>query len=235
MSKKDKLNFEVSEDGRKAKLTGSEGLDGVYIADNPSGGGWGCAGCDFYDSDPYICAVAKCEANTNVFGKPIVWQYKEPLETPKETLSKRHRHADLMIQYANDCTLPVWVRCAKDECWLSSESPAWYEDYEYAIGEKPKDVKLMKYPNGTIEFYAPESKEPKKNTRVYYIDFNKVSTETWNGSMWCEIALAKGIVHLTRENAELHQEALMEFHTNLFNKEHPNYYKEMLEKFDVSH
>lgn len=216
MSNKDKLNFEVSADGYTAKLTGSEGLDGVYIAVNPSGGGWGCNGCAFYDADPYVCAVSKCEANTNVLGKPIVWHYKEPLETPKETLSKRHKHADLMIQYANDCTLPVWVRCAKDERWLSSTVPNWYEDYEYAIGEKPKDAKLLKYPNGTIEFYAPESKEPEMNSTVYFVGIKGVYTENWMNTFGDQLVLQQGLVHLNRTYADLHHKAFLEWHTNVF-------------------
>jgi hypothetical protein len=221
------LNFEVSIDGYTAKLTGDADLEGHYRSQVQKDYKISCSGCHFFSTDQDVCSESKCRHHQNVFGKEIIWLYEKPLtepkESPKETLSKRHKHADLMIQYANDCTLPVWVRCAKNDPWLPSSMPNWYEDYEYAVGEKPKDAELMKYPNGTIEFYAPESKAPEKNTKVYYIDFNKVSTKTWNGSIWCEMALAKGIVHLTMGNAELHLEALVEFHAKLFNKEHSNY------------
>jgi len=221
------LNFEVSADGYTAKLTGDTELEGHYRSQFTNGL---CAGCHFkHKNQSEICEQAKCMYHQNVFGKEIIWLYEKPLteskESPKETLSKRHKHADLMIQYANDCTLPVWVKCAKDDRWIPSTMPNWYEDYEYAVGEKPKDAKLMKYPNGTVEFYAPESKEPEIDTVVYVVGLDGIFPESWGNTYEDKLTLAKGIIHLTREGAELHHKALVEWHTNVF--------KEMKEEQNV--
>jgi len=52
--------------------------------------------------------------------------------------SNRHKHAELMIAYANDTTLKFQYRSNPDEEWSDLSQPNWYPDFEYRI--KPKTV-----------------------------------------------------------------------------------------------
>ncbi len=63
--------------------------------------------------------------------------------------NNRHKHADLMIAYANDTTLEIQWRSNPDEEWSDlSQQPSWYPDYEYRI--KPK-TELVKVYNWTMQ------------------------------------------------------------------------------------
>lgn len=49
---------------------------------------------------------------------------------------KRHKHADLMIAYANDTSLVIEWKSKLGNEWAISKAPIWDESYEYRI--KPR-------------------------------------------------------------------------------------------------
>jgi hypothetical protein len=127
----------------------------------------------------------------------------------------KHKHAENIIAYGQDAMeteypmerwefkhveLSEWRDC--------TSTPAWRYDYEYR--RKPRTINI----NG---HEVPEPvREPLSEGDAYYF----VSLYTSDGaseSHWHETAgvsrlrLDKGIIHLTREAAEIHANALLSF------------------------
>ena len=73
----------------------------------------------------------------------------------------RHKHADLMIAYANNKNLEVQFRMNEQSEWCDVEAlPGWLEDLEYRI--KPKQAKkgdLICEIDGVKWWLGPESEE----------------------------------------------------------------------------
>lgn len=55
----------------------------------------------------------------------------------------RHKHADLMIAYANDTSLVVEVCEGGD--WCETSQPLWRTDLRYRIKPEPKKVYVYAY------------------------------------------------------------------------------------------
>ena len=129
----------------------------------------------------------------------------------------KHKHADLMLQYAKDAmeTDRPWERwewCHGDGPWKQAvRSPHWLEEFSYR--RKPKTINI----NG---FEVPEplrsldgiwcvyyvvlgSSTPDLSGRVYFFSQEDIP--------WIASYLDKGLVHATREAAELHAKALLSF------------------------
>ena len=46
---------------------------------------------------------------------------------------QRHKHADLMIAYANDTSLVIEYRVDSEDDWYPMKCPSWNKHYEYRI------------------------------------------------------------------------------------------------------
>lgn len=125
---------------------------------------------------------------------------------------KGHLHAISMLLYAQDAleTDKPWERWEFKHMdrgsWLSmSDHPAWNPDYEYR--RKPKTILV----NG-IEVPEPVRK-PLKYSETYWLavptNRNRAVSATWFGDDDDELFLRKGLVHLTKETAILHAEAML--------------------------
>ena len=130
----------------------------------------------------------------------------------------KHKHAENMIAYAQDAMeteypmerwefkhveLGEWRDC--------TSTPAWRYDYEYR--RKPRTINI----NG---FEVPEPVREKlgEGDAYYYVSFGSLYTaNAASEARWYEAAgvsrlrLDKGIIHLTREAAEIHAKALFSF------------------------
>lgn len=125
----------------------------------------------------------------------------------------KHIHADLMKQYAEDAqeTDKPWKRW---EVFLNPNGwtkftyhPSWSEKAQYRYITKTINI------NG---FEVPEPvREPLENGHMYYIVtpcFKDITDHSyWNSYDVHKMRLNRGLIHLTKENAELHAKALLSF------------------------
>lgn len=126
----------------------------------------------------------------------------------------KHIHADLMLQYAQDAMTTdkpweLWEFKNSASCIWSSlaEHPSWYENLDYR--RKPRTINI----NG---FDVPEPvREPLEIDEVYYtfnLSTSNIAGDTvWDGRSFDLLNLKRGLIHLTKEAAELHAKALLSF------------------------
>lgn len=123
---------------------------------------------------------------------------KMPNEKPQ---TKRRKHADLIIQWANDPSLEIQTQVCGE--WQTISNPSWFESVEYRI--KPKTITI----NG-IEVPKPESEAPDRNTKYYYPHLiGIVGWYRWSDHEVDIKLLKQGMVHLTEEAAIQHAKALI--------------------------
>jgi len=129
--------------------------------------------------------------------------------------SKPHPHAELMAQYAQDAKetdkpWERWERFSEMFCkWVPLKEPTSFDT----------DVKYRRKPQ-TININGYEVPEPAGNTLpsgyAYWIVTPSleipVIREVWDNELEIHsIRLKRGLVHTTREAAELHAKALLSF------------------------
>jgi hypothetical protein len=130
----------------------------------------------------------------------------------------KHKHAENMIAYGQDAmeTDRPWERWQYADDVGSGyrdiyKHPEWRLEFEYR--RKPRTINI----NGH-EVPEPVREPLSEGYAYYYVSF--ASLYTANGASeahWYEAAgvsrlrLDKGIIHLTREAAEIHAEALLSF------------------------
>ena len=125
----------------------------------------------------------------------------------------RFIHADLIAQYledANECEQP-WLRWQykhplSDE-WMDAISPLPF-DPGYAYRRKPRTIRIG-------EFDVPEPvREPLVWGQEYWVarvlDDGAVKY-TWHDDAVDSLWLADGLIHLTKEAAQIHIDALLSF------------------------
>lgn len=65
-------------------------------------------------------------------------------------MTERHKHADLIIAWANGATIQVYALPSTHgtdiPCWLDADAPSWRHDSEYRIKPQPKPD-VVKYRN----------------------------------------------------------------------------------------
>ncbi|MFC2353130.1 hypothetical protein [Eikenella halliae] len=122
-----------------------------------------------------------------------------------------HKHAALMLQYAQDAaeTDSPWERWefeVKSGVWCNlSEHPAWLEHKEYR--RKPQVIRV-----GRHEFPKPIAFTPPKDT-IYWITRLRPEGYTASDLIWgddkVDFDLLKScVVHLSREAAQAHADVL---------------------------
>lgn len=129
----------------------------------------------------------------------------------------KHPQAELMLQYAQDAleTDKPWERW--ECCWNSnniwnpcSEHPVWQSEFSYR--RKPKTINI----NG-FEVPEPLRKAPVDGTKVYLVDLAILLESKIIGYVYQQSVVANrffleaGVLHLTKEAAELHAKALLSF------------------------
>ena len=138
----------------------------------------------------------------------------ESSTTEKNEMAK-HRHAELMIEFGKDALetdrpWALWEYKTPDEDkWFPLiDIPEWNDIHLYR--RKPKTINI----NG---FEVPEPERmPLKKAQLYYgVNFSGAeshcSTSYWNNDIYDCNKLASGLIHLSKESAEIHTKALMSF------------------------
>lgn len=125
----------------------------------------------------------------------------------------KHVHADLMLEYAkeamqSDTPWDAFEYKDKDGVWKDCiGSPSWYKDSSFR--KKPKTININGY-----EVPEPLREAPAGGTMYYYpsTSMAEVSYGCYHSGDNYENSLLKhGLIHLTREAAQLHLEALLSF------------------------
>lgn len=122
----------------------------------------------------------------------------------------KHVHADLIMKYAEiaQCDFQPWKHFQ-----VSYDGVAWFDclqelrflpKHNYRL--KPRTINI----NG-FEVPEPLRNIPPCGTEYFLIDFLKVNDMTWTNYDDELNWLKAGLIHLTRENAEKHLEALLSF------------------------
>ena len=125
----------------------------------------------------------------------------------------KHVHAELMAQYAEDAmkTPKPWLlwefkdfaEYSWSECY---RSPGWCEFNNYR--RKPKFININGY-----NVPEPLREEPAMCAKYFVVNTsdNIPQELTWNGYTNEKQKLKQGILHLTKENAQIHLDALLSF------------------------
>lgn len=137
-------------------------------------------------------------------------------ECKKECYCKKHLHAELMMQYAQDAmeTNRPWERWQ----FCKPGGIAWWQDcVRPPIWDKR--IKYRRKPCSTININGYEVPEPLR-TEPYYgktVYFPSLSKQDMVGSdeffedRFYRHLLKSGLLHSTREAAEIHAKALLSF------------------------
>lgn len=135
------------------------------------------------------------------------------LAEPEKAKPTGHPHAALMAQYAEDAreTAEPWKlwqkRVVPKDAWVTcNDHPGWMQDVEYR--RAPRTIKI-----GDREVPEPLREAPLIGTIVYLPRLDPFprlpDSFKWSGSPeHCKV-LARGILHLTRDAAIAHAEALI--------------------------
>jgi hypothetical protein len=119
----------------------------------------------------------------------------------------KHVHAAMIIEWANDATKKVEWFSAPEGAWRSDPMPIWDPYIEYRL--KPKTVLF----NG--EEIVPPLKpdfEFRHNQPYYYLVNalnDSVEEHEWVNDVSDNHWLNLGLVHLTREDAQAHLDAML--------------------------
>lgn len=185
---------------------------------------WGGGGCPvdpetrvallFRDGDfapgPHVASTLRwghCGTMGDIFAYRI-------LAAEQSAQPTGHPHAKLVIEYGNDLLTdaeawlgwqyrgtdtpdPDWKQCG--------DHPRWNVLHEYR--RAPRTIRI-----GDREVPEPLRKAPAQGTTCYAAHIGSTSVHvpmTWHGQSECVLALQRGILHLTREAAQAHADALI--------------------------
>ena len=136
-----------------------------------------------------------------------------------DTTKTPRAHAVLAALYMADSSLKCWSWSADAEQWAFRQRPIWHEDMIYHVGHEkptapPKPPK-RKVTIAGITFDAPETEAPKLGAKCWVTNLETTYYFEWSGGQVERRWLAAGRVHLDKENARLHAQALRELNRQL--------------------
>ena len=127
-----------------------------------------------------------------------------------------HPHAALMLEYAKDWaeTKQPWERWELKED-VSNEwrpfidgHPSWLDDFQYRRIPTPPPTLFI---NG-IEVTEPVREPLNDGDRYFIPDLCGAADDIeWASDCWDMENLRDGLIHLTKESAEIHRKALLSF------------------------
>ena len=133
----------------------------------------------------------------------------------------KHKHAELMMQYAQDAmeTDKPW------ELWEYSHSssngwrnldkmPSWCIANEYR--RKPKMISVTLMDGEVVSWPEPHKGDLNYNDYYYIIDMNlKISQQVYGASPYEDNLIRNGVVHLERNSADMHINALFKINNQV--------------------
>lgn len=125
------------------------------------------------------------------------------------TSEHRHPHADLMIESAEDTSKHIWGCPPNVTEWvdlgIGQHCVSWHFEWRYHIGPTPPPRMCTL---GGLQFPEPLLEAPVVGSKVYRSTVHGAFCFTWDGLDSEKSFLAAGLVHLTRQTAELQSEAM---------------------------
>lgn len=128
---------------------------------------------------------------------------------------EKHLHYDMIVAWAENPKLEVQL---KDDSgnWQITKNPCWLQGFEYRFKpEEPKFLTIIGADGKAREYPEPCKAAPKVGTKfftprvAYFNDSVPSLLYTWQGDSTDFSWLSKGIVHPTKEAAELHAKAML--------------------------
>lgn len=166
-----------------------------------------------YSEDPHTDYMTRLRSII----KTIDPEQETPAMTQTELPATKHPHAELMMEYAKDAmeTDKPWLLWERSELPSNAaansfkdlkDNPSWFEQYTYR--RKTKTINI----NGH-EVPEPLRVEPTSGTMVYLV---RIDCQELVAKMVCTVSntyarsnLITGLIHLTKEAAIAHAEALL--------------------------
>ena len=126
----------------------------------------------------------------------------------------KHKHAELMMQYAQDAmeTSEPWelweYSHASSNGWRNLDKmPSWLIGNEYR--RKPKMISVTLANGEVVSWPAPHRTELEYGDIYYFVDCDgSAMVEEWDCLEWDKRTLADGWVHLTEDAAKQHAAAI---------------------------
>ena len=136
----------------------------------------------------------------------------------------KHKHAELMMQYAKDAmeTPRPWERwqyqtesMQEGDVWSNCfPNPSF--DVRYKYRRKPKMISVTLESGEVVSWPEPQRTELEYGDAYFYVDVDgSVMVEEWDCLEWDERTLADGWVHLTEDAAKQHTAALRKINTQV--------------------
>ena len=133
----------------------------------------------------------------------------------------KHKHAELMMQYAQDAmeTPRPWESWEfynkPTESWLGTTNhPNWDTAYKYR--RKPKMISVTLASGDVVSWPEPQRTELEYGDSYFYVNADgSVIVEEWDCLAWDSDALSNGYIHLTKEAAEQHSHALFKINNQV--------------------
>ena len=132
----------------------------------------------------------------------------------------KHKHAELMMQYAQDAmeTDKPWERWEfynkLTESWLSTTNhPAWVTTSEYR--RKPKMVSVTLMDGEVVSWPEPEKNKPVHGCDYFYIEGQYTVKLGWFDHLDDKDRLEAGIVHLSSDAVMAHRDALLKINNQV--------------------
>lgn len=172
----------LSEDQNTLRITEPSPLAGVYKATLSCTNY--CENCAFLDTNcpsSYLKS-SYCSPAVRDDAQAIKWIKQEQPKVQPETLPepiqetleplqdyqpKPHVHKDVIQKWLDDTNQKVWYWSKDFSVWGEMiGTPQWDDDMFFAVGDKPTEppAKMLRFPWGTIQFYAPKDIESDINT-----------------------------------------------------------------------
>ena len=134
----------------------------------------------------------------------------------------KHKHAELMMQYAQDAmeTHRPWERWevygTSTDKWISL-GEGFYFMPESKYRRKPEMITAKLASGEVVSWPVPQRTKLEYGDLYFYVDADgSVIGGEWDGAEWDKRTLADGWVHLTEDAAQQHASALRKINTQGF-------------------
>lgn len=147
--------------------------------------------------------------------KPVVKEVMENASTPEvvqqdQVVPNQHVHHDMIVAWAKNPSKKVQCRAGDKDSWITV-TPDWCEDLQYRF--KPEEPKLLTIigADGKARSYPEPCRVKPEIDSIYHTPSTtkQPSWVTWLDDSADNDWFNLGIIHLTKEAAELHAKAML--------------------------
>ena len=154
---------------------------------------------------------------TKPVAKPVQKEVMKTAGTPEviqqDGTSTQHVHHDMIVAWAKNTDLKVEFKSKHDGSWVKDARPDWDDEYEWRF--KPEEPKLLTIigADGKARSYPEPCRVKPSEGQEYSVACPTDTTLSCSVRWWndkCDIEwFDRGLVHLTKQAAELHAKAML--------------------------